>query len=197
MRCRRRASGCSRQAQRRPNFCLGAEALARFRQAHIGPNKSCASTTTTAGATASATPPLTLVSRVKRAHALVCVCVMMSCGSTRPKVLRAKCNSDCPSLLCPESIYAAHLYISLQEPSLRCHCYLIQQRSGSGSLNHAQSTGFQLTAPSFPLSRASRLAISSSSRTKSYSFVFSMMRVGVADFGSGTNPHWSDQRKRT
>jgi hypothetical protein len=80
-------------------------------------------------------------------------------------------------------------------------------------------TGFQLTAPSLPLSSASSFAMSSASSSKSYSAVFEWMRDGVADLGSGTylparqplsrarlegvktggrtHPFCSDQRRRT
>ena len=55
--------------------------------------------------------------------------------------------------------------------------------AGSG---HSASTGFQVTAPAFPLSSASRSCMSSPSSEKSKSSVFERIRVGVADFGNGT-----------
>lgn len=46
--------------------------------------------------------------------------------------------------------------------------------------------GFQEIAPPSPLSSESSRCMSSSSREKSYTFVFDQMRAGVADLGRGT-----------
>jgi hypothetical protein len=51
---------------------------------------------------------------------------------------------------------------------------------------HLCPTGFQLHAPAAPSSRESSAIILSSSRTKSKTLRFSMIREGVSDLGSGT-----------
>lgn len=51
---------------------------------------------------------------------------------------------------------------------------------------HCASTGFQLIAPSFPLSIESSLVISSSDNEKLNTSAFDRTRSGSDDFGSGT-----------
>ena len=53
-------------------------------------------------------------------------------------------------------------------------------------VNHGKSTGFQLIAPSLPLSKLSSFVISSGSRQKSYRRALEWIRSKVADLGSGT-----------
>lgn len=55
-----------------------------------------------------------------------------------------------------------------------------------GGAPYSASIGFQVTAPSLPLSSPSSSSMSSSSSEKSYRSIFERMRLTVADFGSGT-----------
>ena len=52
---------------------------------------------------------------------------------------------------------------------------------------YSASVGFQLIAPSFPLSMLSSFCISASLREKSKISAFDRTRSGSEDFGSGTN----------
>ena len=60
--------------------------------------------------------------------------------------------------------------------------------NGAPQFIHAQgaSTGFQVIAPAFPLSKASSAAMSSSLSSKSYTCELVRTRSGRDDFGSGT-----------